>query len=206
LVPDLDDELCFALDLVEEVLLALAAREWNPDGPTVLAGPLVGWVALEALARVEGAIAPTQSSDDRPAPCGGRVLAPDRRYEHRPLRLVRIDEADLAVLSAAAAALGHQLAIDPCGQLAEAVTAGAEAATGKGPAATPMRIVELFARVTGLLDLADTDDSVRLARRVAAVGDYDLVLSAAEEVAYQRTVDRFNEMWTSGSEIDRYLY
>jgi hypothetical protein len=135
------------------------------------------------------------------------LLGPDGRYEHRPLRLVQLDPHDLRVLAATAAALGRELATNPHGELGEATAAGAEAAGGTyGPAPQPVEIVEALARVHGVLDLAPTADSTRLASLVAAAGDDDLVLDAAGEAAYQRTVDRFNAMWASRSGLDRFLY
>jgi len=101
LVPDLDDEMVFVLAQVEEVLLTLSAWESDPDAPAELPAPLAGRRALEALNRVQALIAPTQTRIDRN---GGeilvtvgpdRLLGPDGRYEHRPLRLVALDQADL---------------------------------------------------------------------------------------------------------------
>jgi hypothetical protein len=164
------------------------------------------------------AIVPTQSRHDHPAVGGrvqGRLLGPDGRYEHRPLRLVDVDDADLQILAATAQALGQALATAPHGELAEALAAGAEAAAPTyGPAPTPVGLVELIARVHGVLDLADTDDTdVLRSRLTAAAGSdapevivVDVVLRAGEEAAYQRTVDRFNSMWASGSGLDRFLY
>lgn len=62
------------------------------------------------------------------------------------------------------------------------------------------------ARVHGLLDLAPTADCTRLATLVAAAGDTDLVLTAADEAAYNRTVDRFNNIWALRNGLDFFLY
>jgi hypothetical protein len=207
LIPDLDDELCHALGQVEELLQTLARCEEDPDELAVLPVPVAGRVALGALNRVQDVIAPTQSRTDRPAPVG-RLLGPDGRYEHRPLRLVQLNSHDLRVLAATAAALGRALATNPHDELGEAMAAGAEAAAGShGPPPQPVDLVEALARVHGLLDLAPTSDSTALARMVADAGDTDLVLDTDAEAAYQRTVDRFIAMWAPGpGSLDRFLY
>lgn len=166
LLPDLDDELAFALGQIEELLLTLRSWEEDPDDPAQLPAPLADGVALDALRQLWDAIVPTQSRHHRPA-VPGRLLGPDGRYEHRPLRLVLVDDTDLQTLGAAGQALGHALATAPGGELAEAVAAGAEAADPTyGPAPTPVALVELMARVHGVLDLADTTDTALLRDRL----------------------------------------
>ena len=124
-----------------------------------------------------------------------------------PLRLVEVDEQDLAVLAAAAAVLGRELATRPHGELAEAMDAGADAARGDyGPAPTPVQLVETLARVHGLLDLASTADTELLTARIAAAGRDDVVLTAAEAAAYERIADRFNGMWALSDPLSRFLY
>jgi hypothetical protein len=151
-IPDLDNELCHALAQVEELLLTLAAWEDDPDAPATLPVPVAGRVALEALNRVQDAVIPTQSRHDRPVPTGGRLLGPDGHYEHRPLRLVTLDPADLTVLAATAELLGRTLATHPHSELVDAIAAGAEAAAPTcGPAPTPVELVEVLARALGLV-------------------------------------------------------
>lgn len=207
MIPDLDDELCHALGQVEELLLTLAGWEGDPHDPALLPAPVAGRAALDALNRVQEAIGPTQSRHGTPAPAGGRVLGPDGRYEHRPLRLVTLDAGDLRLLADTAAQLGRALAADPGGELAEAMAAGAEAATPTfGPTSQPVELVEALARALGVLDLATTDDTVLLAELLAGAGGEDVVLDPAAEVAYQRAADRFNAMWADSSGLDRFLY
>jgi hypothetical protein len=43
-----------------------------------------------------------------------------------------------------------------------------------------------------------------LAVRVAAAGDADLVLSAEDEAAYLRTMDRFAAMWSATSATEHF--
>jgi hypothetical protein len=101
LIPDLDDELSHVLYQVEELLLTLAVWEEDAADPVTLPAPLAHRAALDALNRVQAVISPTQSRTDRPTP-GGRIVGPDGHYEHRPLRLVRLDPRDVDVLGAAA--------------------------------------------------------------------------------------------------------
>jgi hypothetical protein len=210
LIPDLGGELCHALGQVEELLLTLSAWEDDPDGLAELPAPLAARVALEALNRVQDAIQPTQTLPGRPDPVGGRLLGPDGRYEHRPLRLVPIDPDDLRVLDEAAAQLGQALATNPHGELAEAMAAGAEAAASTfGPTPEPVELVTALARALGVLDLAATDsagDTRVLAELVLKAAGADVVLSPTAEAAYQRLADRYNTMWADRDGTDRFLY
>jgi hypothetical protein len=208
LLPDLDDELTHALGQLEELLLTLSAWEDGPDAPLTLPAPLADRQVLAALQRVAAVVAPTQTRAETTASPGwGRLLGPDRRYEHLPLRLVEVDEQDLAMLADAAAVLGRELATHPQGELAEAMEAGADAARGaSGSAPTPVQLVETLARVHGLLDLAITADTELLTARIAAAGRGDVVLTAVEAAAYQRIADRFNGMWALSDPLSRFLY
>lgn len=68
-------------------------------------------------------------------------------------------------------------------------------------------MVSMLARLAGLLDLAATDESELLTRRLrAAAPGSDVVLTPAEDAAYRATADRLNGMWALGNGIDRYLY
>ena len=206
LIPDLDDELCEVLRQVEEALLTLATWEADPDEPANLPAPLARREALQALDRVQTIVDPTQSRYDQAA-SPGRLLGPDGRYEHRPLRLAAIDQDDLATLTAAAQLLGRALATAPHSELAEALAAGAEAAAPVyGPPPEPVELIEGLARALGVLDLEPTDDTARLTAILTTAGAGDVVLSPADEAAYQRLADRFNGMWTSSSGLDRFLY
>ncbi|MBW0101513.1 hypothetical protein [Pseudonocardia sp. KRD291] len=207
LVPDLGDDLIAELARVEELLLTLAVwEEDDPDGPAVLPVPLAGRVALDALNRVQHLIAATQSRSHPSAAALPLLFGADGHYEHRPMRLVELDAGDLALLSAAAMCLGHTLAMAPGSELAEAIAAGAEASGGAFT--TPPsggELVEAFARVNGLLDLATTADTELLTARLQGTRG-DVVLTPAEEEAYTRLADRMNMMWAGGSALDRWTY
>ncbi|MGN9840643.1 hypothetical protein ACTMTI_21225 [Nonomuraea sp. H19] len=195
LVPDLGEDLARAVEGLERLLLTLKAAE---DGGAVLPGPLANGTALTALRRLWQAVAPTQGRRAAAARLAGRLYAPDGRVEHVPLRLVDVDPIDVATLSAAAAALG--LAAAGEGVVREALEAGAGMARGTpeaGGADLPgTNLVTAAAGISGLLDLADTAESIVLRERLAAAGPgADVVLTPAEEEAYQVTASRLNAMW-----------
>ncbi len=105
-LPDLDKEFTAALEEVEELLLTLRWQETgDPDDLVVHPAALGGGVALQALRRVADTVRPTQNDPDTAT--GGRLLGPDGRYGHVPLRFVRVRVADIDALSAAAVALGE---------------------------------------------------------------------------------------------------
>jgi hypothetical protein len=215
LIPDLDNELCRVLDQVEEVLLTLA--EWaDPDAPAVLPEALAGRTALGAVQRMLDAVGPSQTlADERGeeiepriiGPGAGRLLGPGGEYQHRPLRLVQVEPADLTVLSAAAAALGLALALKPHSELVDAITAAAEAAgVSYRPPPAPVEIVAGLARVLGLLDLAVTTDTMLLTARLEAAAGDDVVLTRGEELAYERLATRFNRLWAADDDVAPFLY
>lgn len=208
LVPDLDGDLLWALVRVEEVLLTLAAQERDPRRPLRLPPVVSGGRALEALGRVHAALVPTQTGEDAATASPGDVtrtarrrpvwVGADGRRRLRPLALAEVDPADLTVLSRTATSLGYELALRPGGGLSRALVSAAESAAElPGGAPTAVELVESLARVLGLLDLVDTDDTVLLVRRMRT-GDGDpsrLELSAEEEQAHRRTLERMTGMW-----------
>ena len=201
-VPDLDGELLRPLVAAEEVLLALAAREEGEPGAGSLSAPLPEPVArgqaLAAVQRLYAALQPTQGLYER-HPDRGRVLAPERRYEHMPVTFVAVDDEDLQAASAVARALG-----DPAAgpDLAEAADEMAQA-----HGMTRSELVQSLARTAGVLDLEWAPEMQLLHARLAtAPPGADVVLNEAEEAAYQATADRLNGMWALGSDVDRILY
>ena len=126
LVVDLDGEPLAPLRALEEILLCLGT--WEDDDrrdpgtdtePLRLPAPLADRVALAAVQRLLTALAPTQSR----VAGRGRLLAPDGRYEHAPMTALTLPAADIDLLSATAAALGHP-GLDP--DIADLVDAYAE--------------------------------------------------------------------------------
>ncbi len=194
-LPDLDTEFTAALAEVEELLMTLRWQETgDPDDLVAHPPALGGGVALQALRRVADTVRSTQTNPE--ASTGGRLLGPDGRYEHVPLQFVRMRAADIDALSAAAAALGEPVRT-------EAVTdalrlhAGHRAQDRKFPD-PDAALVALVARVAGVLDLEWTRDTELLRDRLEQPDDAagDVVLTVAEETAYERVVTRFNRMWT----------
>ncbi|SFD88125.1 hypothetical protein SAMN05216574_101166 [Blastococcus tunisiensis] len=207
LVVDLDGEPLAPLPALEEILLCLGT--WEDDDrqdpcadtePLRVPAPLAGRVALAAVQRLLTDLTPTQSR----RPERGRLLAPDGRYEHAPLTALTLPAADIDLLSATAAALGHP-GLDP--DIGELVDTHSEQLTLGYRQAEPPELVSHLARLAGLLDLAPTDDTRLLTARLRATPPgTDCVLSDAEEAAHARTADRMNHIWAHGSGIDRYLY
>ena len=203
-LPDLDKEFTAALADVEELLLTLRWQETgDPDDLVAHPAALGGGVALQALRRVADTVRPTQTDPDTAT--GGRLLGPDGRYEHVPLRFVRVRAADIDALSAAAAALGEPVRT-------EAVTDALRLHAGHRPQDQQFpdpdaALVALVARVAGVLDLEWTRHAELLRARLEQPVDAgDVVLTAAEETAYQRVITRFNRMWTLADPIERFTY
>lgn len=211
LVVDLDGEPLAPLRALEEILLCLGT--WEDDDrrdpgtgtePLRVPAPLADRAALAAVQRLLTALAPTQSQESG---CG-RLLAPDGRYEHAPMTALTLPTADIDLLAATAAALGHPLGhprLDA--DIAELVAAHAAQLPGGYRRADRTELVSLLRRLAGLLDLAATDDTRLLTARLRVTPPgADCVLSDAEEAAHARTADRMNHIWAHGSGIDRYLY
>ncbi|TMR12425.1 hypothetical protein ETD86_32795 [Nonomuraea turkmeniaca] len=184
LVPDLGEDLARAIEELERLLVTLEAAE---DNGATLPGPLANGAALTALRRLWRALAPTQGQRAAAARLAGRLYAPGRRTEHVPLRLVDVDPIDVVTLSAAAAALG--MGAVSAGVVRDALEAGGANLSGTD-------LVAVAASISGLLDLADTAESIVLRERLAAAGPgADVVLTPAVEEAYQATANRLNAMW-----------
>jgi len=147
------------------------------------------------LRRVADAVRPTQTDPGTFA--GPRLLGPDGRYEHVPLRFVRVSAADVDALSAAAAALG-----EPVRSAAVTDALHLHAGYRAGDRGFRDPVAALVARV---LDLEWTRDAELLRARLEpavanTVGDaaVDVVLTRADETAYQRVVTRFTRVDSRG--------
>ena len=158
-----------------------------------LPAALAGGAALGALYRVADAVRPGQTDPETSS--GPRLLGPGGAYEHTPLRFHELAAGDVDALTGAARALG-----DP--RRGEVLT---DALAPDGDPDTAAAAVARTAQLTGLLDLAWTEDAARLRGRVLG-GVGDVVLTGQEEAAYQRTVGRLNGMWALGSGADRFGY
>ena len=202
LVPDLDDELTHALTSIEELLLEVGA--WEDEDPgTSWPAPLGGGRALAAVRRIWDSVAPTQGQRAVAAGNTGRILGPDGKYEHAPLRLADVAAADVADLAAAAALFG---APDAPEHVRAALEHGADIAYRASDDEACTRLVMTIAQLAGLLDLAPDRDSEVLAELLPDDPAADVVLSPAGEAAYQRYAARANHMWSLGDPLARYLY
>src|SRR3954447_8003799 len=110
LVLDLDGQPLTVLAVLAELLADLAAWEeadaTDPPqirAPLRLPAPLADRVALAAVRRLTAALEPTQCLGWQ----RGRLLAPDGSHAHPALSVLTLPSADLALLSATAAALGR---------------------------------------------------------------------------------------------------
>jgi hypothetical protein len=206
LVPDLGAELLAPLAVLEELLTDLAAWE---DEDTVdplparqalrLPAPLAGRVALAALGRLRAAITPGQflgcECDPRLRSAGG---------EYPPLSVVALAAGDIAILSAAAQALGHPgLNADVAGLLDAYVLQEDQPCGEEGRAGFIARL----AAIAGLLDLAPTEQTrLLIARLTTRWPGRNRALTTAEEAAYAHTVIRMNRMWSLACHLPWHLY
>ena len=218
-VADLGDETCLDdLQRLEELLLTLRvwakqAAEPGGDGWTP-PGPLAGDAALAALNRIQDVLRPTQTRIVRePAtgnrydvpPDGPRWYAADGRYELAALSFVTVAAADVDLLGAVAPELGRP-DCDP--DVREAIEDFERDLPQTCDARERERrsVVVTAARIHGLLDLEPTPDTTSLHQARTQAGDNvdRLVLTAAQEAAYHRTVDRITAITTLGDPLTRW--
>jgi hypothetical protein len=198
LIPDDEDFWALVERGEEPLLLQLAIAEdaeRYSDQSYQLPAPLADQVALDAYHRIQDAL-----HDQRRHP-HGRQLGPDGRYEHLPLLLITPPGEDLAVLDGALQALNRALA-HQVPDLAELL--GDIADSWRTTAA---ELVGDFGRVLAVLTLPADEHTRQLTERLAAAGPgADVVLTAADEAAYQHVVGRLNLLLTNANPIDRYKY
>ncbi len=203
LLPDLDAELTTAMIHIEEVLRAIADREDDPDdGPARLPAPLADQAALRALHRLWDAIAPTQGDHARKAGNHQTIYAPDGRYEHIPLRVARVNQVDIHTMTAAARFLNDH-AVDWC------VHESLDQIASMYDYRNAKELASTAARFTALLDMRPHDpDSHALIRVLSAARRraQRIVLTPAEETAYQRVTREMNRRWTGGGVIAAWAY
>jgi hypothetical protein len=87
--------------------------------------------ALAAAQRLLSALAPTQSR----GPACGRLLAPDGRYEHASMTALILPAADIDLLCATAATLGHPV-LDPDIAIRSVRSPSSSTAANAGPTAS----------------------------------------------------------------------
>jgi hypothetical protein len=218
-VADLEpDALMADLQRLEELLLTLntwAEEAAQPDGDGWTApGPLAGGAALAAINRLQKALRPTQTHYQRDyttgdghdvPPAGPEWYAADGRYQLAAISFVEVPAADVALLGEVAAELGRP---DGDYEVRAAIDQHEEDLPRTGAARERERrgLVVTAARIAGLLDLEPTADTALLqaARADAGVDAERVVLTAEQEAAYHRTVDRITAMATLGDPLTRW--
>jgi hypothetical protein len=215
-VPDLDDELLHALSTLDETLTGL--RNWREadafalepgDEPTAWPSPLNDEAARDALERLAKAIRPTQGTE-QPLPrwwagSGHRLgmgERPDGRYEHVPLRLVDLDQADLDTPAAAKQTLGLAAQLGASGAGTAAWLSEALHDVSNDLDGTPVDLVSVLAR--GQTSPGPRTSSCCTARPWPAATTCGS--DGPLEAAYERTANRLNDMWTLGNQLQRWLY
>jgi hypothetical protein len=179
-----DGGLTAEFDVVEESLLAPLARGAALE---VVADAAA---ALAALHRIRAALTAAVAE-------GPRVLAPNGRWEHAGLRLVRLDSADLDLLRAARLDLTRALLTPSRADLLRGLSGGE---------AAPTALVGALARALSATDLAPDEDTAALtdALRGVAAGD-DIRLTAQQEESWQRLAHRVTMLLTESPPLHRFL-
>ena len=220
LVPD-DGQLWSLLRQSEQLLsgLALAAEDSAGENQTAwqFPAPLADRRAVEALDRVRDALAEQLSPPgQQDTPSGCKLIAPDGRHEHTPLRLVPIAQADLTVLEAALQVCSHAtlhdalIPIETTDQITDLREAleGIELDSQQGPPREqPLRgaaALAGLARLVAVLDLTPNADTQLLTDAVAEPGN--IVLTDAQEAAYQRVTTRITALISDGDPLHRWQY
>jgi hypothetical protein len=189
-VPNTDGELAHDLSRLKDLLVLLQPYEAD-DRP---APPSLALVALEALQRIRGTVV---AAVGRPAP---ELIGSDGGLELMPVHFAQLDDADLAVVGEAIAAL-HE-ALLPGGHLM-IVDAIRQGVAGAGVGERPCDLVASFDQAYGLLDVAPDDDTRLLA---TLVEDHTgrLVLTADQEQAYWRVTGRVLAMFHVADRLARF--
>lgn len=240
LVPD-TDELHVLGQQAEDVLLWLRNSEQDIDsdpdsnpGPDaerwLLPEPIADGRADDAFGRVLDELREHLDVVQHPLPDAGtgrpRLLAPDGRYEHLPLRAVPLDQADLHLLAGAVAVINQALSLDAgkretdpdqsrkLDDLLDLLSSmepdpvlwetAPQALTSRR--LTASELLRPLARLVAVLDLAPDEDTRMLTAALRANPEHDLVLTASQERAYQRVASRINLLLADADPVSRYLY
>lgn len=193
-----DGELTDQLDLVGRCLLTPLADPGTVAGRPPVTDPAA---ASEALRRLTETVSEAVAR-------GPRVWAPNGRWEHAGLRLVRLSSADVDVLYAVLRELSGALAA-PAPADGDAGAPGrltallAELATAAGQ--TPAALVGALARVLATVDLVPDGDTALLALALRAADGEDVRLTSEQEEAWQRLAHRVTMVLTESVPLHRFL-
>lgn len=202
LLPSLDGEIEATMSVFDEVLVALAnvfADELDADPSWQPPGNLAQLPAFydidaparhDAFGRISGAV---RDAAER----SGRVLTPDGRYEHLPIRVVLVDDDDVARFGRVVAGL-RELVAAGGGVVTEIIE-------DRAPGRSAADVVDAVGRVHLLVALDATEFTALLVDELGD-GRRDVVLSVAGEACYQSVADRLVHVYHEHSAIDRYLY
>jgi|SRR5690625_2000563 len=200
LLPELEGELAHELTALEEWAIdleqAAQEEELGIDAAAARAALAELWSTAAAAAR------------QRP----GRLLAPDGRREHQPMRTARVPRVRLEVLRAALAACHGALAPGGNAALAAALEEAAQrhaaALNPVGHAHEEAEAAAPLARLAALLHVLSPDDPdadvLRAALEEAARRGEDTVLSAEAETAHARLADRITLAWYGDDPLARW--
>jgi hypothetical protein len=203
LIPDLGGEVVEPLTLLDGLLTDLQA--WHDDPPAgrfllELPGFLAACPTLLSVRRLIYLLRPTQCL----SACSDPIRSPDGRVRHTVLTPVRLPRADVGTLSRVARVLGHPALPTPIRDL---LTVYASVSRPDDALGDPRELVAGLAGLAGVLDLPATPATRLVAARLllARRRAEPTLLTAAEEVAYQTTIDRINVLWTASSPAHRPL-
>lgn len=200
-VPDLDGGPPISvLSALEVILVGVSGWEdlASDEGVDVeLPLPFGGTVALRTVYRLQEALRPTQSVGVG----SGRLLAPDGRYEHRPLVMTVIAPEDVTRLDEVAQALGEA---HPPEWLLDSVDDNLIEYHGYESRG---HIAEQTAHLGALLRAGKSVGDVELLAPalMRVMAGEDVVLQEAMEVAYQRVDSQLNSS-AGGGGSNRWLY
>jgi Family of unknown function (DUF6225) len=221
LVPDLDGGEGYPdIDALEEVLLTL--RGWESDAlgedqePMELPPPVADGAALQALQRVAVALPPPQGERAEKAGYTGRLLSPATGrgmdvaaargtiIERSPIRVVRVDAADAAVLGRLADALA-ETTDDDIASAADQVL-GARGIETDEPTRHIARIARRLAELFKVEQSLTEDQRALVDLIEAAPPADDLVLSADQHEAYRTLALALNKILTGGDPLARWAF
>jgi hypothetical protein len=224
LVPDVED----VRDLwrqAEELVLWLWRAEDVEENEVrwLLPDPVGDSTASNALDRVLEALRQhldvMQQYSSAPSVPRRRLLAPDGRYEHLPLRVVPVDQADLEILSAAVAVMNQALASQPpdgAGRVQQHMlidlrqrleSFDPDPLVWPHPTPdTPAGYLRPLARLIAVLDLPADEDTALLLDTLSACPDQDVVFAPRHELAYQRVARRLNLLLADSDPLGQFQY
>jgi hypothetical protein len=199
-----------------EVLTACerdAAEDPDEPRPWRLPAPIADGLATSATSRIASAVHTHLTPAGVPTPRRPRLLAPDRAYEHRPLRRVPLRADDTEILAEAARVCHQALAepsptapeqrllLDNLRELLDNIDANPAFDTRVGAVPALAALAALAALI-----VEPDPDLARLAGLLTEAGETDLVLTPEAEQTYQHVADRMNTTLSGGDPLERWAW